>query len=80
MRLTPDGRNARIKRGRRGPLFMGVGGHKMPEPTLFGTLVTADGQEHPIGNVLIRRNGRGILLDADMVLADGSTHPIFEAP
>lgn len=78
--MVPDGMNARIKRRRKGPLFMGAGGHKMPDPILFGTLVTADDVEHDIGNVLIRRNGSGILLDADMVLADDSTHPIFEAP
>lgn len=53
--------------------------YREPEPTLFGTLVTADDVEHTLGNVLIRANGRGILLDADMVLADDSTHPIFEA-
>lgn len=57
-------------------------GHSLPlpDPTLFGTLVTADDVEHDIGNVLITRSGRGILLDADMVLTDGSTHPLFEAP
>lgn len=53
---------------------------RVPEPTLFSTLVTSDDSEHTLGNVLIRANGRGVLLDADLVLADDSTHPIFEAP
>lgn len=51
----------------------------MPWPTMTGTLVDADDEEHVIGNVLVLASGQGVLLDADLVLDDDSTHPIFTA-